>query len=69
MLTDYGCPYPCSFCVMSGLGSKFRSVDNVMQELRHARTLGVREVFFASSAVRAASVGTSTRSAAANVVS
>jgi radical SAM superfamily enzyme YgiQ (UPF0313 family) len=46
VLTDYGCPFPCSFCVMSGLGSKFRSVDNVLDELRHVRSLGVREVFF-----------------------
>jgi radical SAM superfamily enzyme YgiQ (UPF0313 family) len=46
MLTDFGCPYPCSFCVMSGLGSKFRSVDNVMEELHHAKSLGVREIFF-----------------------
>jgi radical SAM superfamily enzyme YgiQ (UPF0313 family) len=45
-LTDFGCPYPCSFCVMSGLGSKFRSADNVMEELRHLKSLGVREVFF-----------------------
>lgn len=46
MLTDFGCPYPCSFCVMSGLGSKFRSVDNVMAELHAAKKLGIREVFF-----------------------
>jgi len=46
VLTDYGCPYPCSFCVMSGLGSKFRSVDNVMEELRQVKALGIREVFF-----------------------
>jgi anaerobic magnesium-protoporphyrin IX monomethyl ester cyclase len=46
VLTDFGCPFPCSFCVMSGLGSKFRSVDNVMEELRALRALGIREVFF-----------------------
>lgn len=46
VLTDYGCPYPCSFCVMSGLGSKFRSVENVLDELRQLKSLGVREVFF-----------------------
>jgi anaerobic magnesium-protoporphyrin IX monomethyl ester cyclase len=46
VLTDYGCPFPCTFCVMSGLGSKFRSVPNVLEELRLLRSLGVREVFF-----------------------
>jgi anaerobic magnesium-protoporphyrin IX monomethyl ester cyclase len=46
VLTDFGCPFPCSFCVMSGLGSKFRSVDNVMEELRLLKSMGVRDIFF-----------------------
>lgn len=46
MLTDFGCPYPCSFCIQSTLGNKFRSVDSVMEELRHVRSLGVKEIFF-----------------------
>lgn len=46
VLTDFGCPYPCSFCIMSTLGSKFRSVDSVMKELRRLRALGVKEIFF-----------------------
>jgi anaerobic magnesium-protoporphyrin IX monomethyl ester cyclase len=46
VLTDYGCPYSCSFCVMSGLGFKLRSVDNVMQELMQLKAMGVREIFF-----------------------
>ncbi len=46
VLTDFGCPYPCSFCIQSTLGFKYRSVENVMQELRQLKALGVREVFF-----------------------
>lgn len=46
VLTDFGCPYPCSFCIMSTLGSKFRSVDSVMEELRRLKELGVKEIFF-----------------------
>jgi radical SAM superfamily enzyme YgiQ (UPF0313 family) len=46
MLTDFGCPYPCSFCIQSTLGVKFRSADSVMEELRHVRSLGVKEIFF-----------------------
>jgi anaerobic magnesium-protoporphyrin IX monomethyl ester cyclase len=46
VLTDFGCPYPCTFCVMSGLGWKTRSVDSVVEELRLLWTRGVRELFF-----------------------
>jgi hypothetical protein len=40
VLTDFGCPYPCTFCIMSTLGSKFRSVDSVMEELRMLKAKG-----------------------------
>jgi anaerobic magnesium-protoporphyrin IX monomethyl ester cyclase len=46
LLTDFGCPYHCSFCVMASLGYRYRPVDNVMEELRHLRKLGRRELFF-----------------------
>lgn len=46
VLTDYGCPYRCSFCVMATLGYRFRPVSNVMEELRHVKGLGIRELFF-----------------------
>jgi len=41
----YGCPYTCSFCITGELGSSVRPVDNVMEELRSLRGLGVRELF------------------------
>jgi radical SAM superfamily enzyme YgiQ (UPF0313 family) len=46
VLTDFGCPYPCSFCIMSALGSKFRSVESVMEELRMLKARGVADIFF-----------------------
>lgn len=46
VLTDFGCPYPCSFCIMSTLGSKFRSVDSVIEELRTLKARGVKDIFF-----------------------
>ncbi len=46
VLTDYGCPFRCTFCVMSSLGYRWRSVDSVMEELRLVKRLGAREVYF-----------------------
>jgi radical SAM superfamily enzyme YgiQ (UPF0313 family) len=46
VLTDYGCPYPCTFCVIPTLGFALRPVTDVLEELAHLRRLGVREIFF-----------------------
>lgn len=46
VLTDYGCPYPCSFCVIGTLGFQTRSVEDVLEELDDLRARGIREVFF-----------------------
>lgn len=45
-IIDYGCPFPCSFCVMNQLGYKARKTENVLAELRQIKRLGVREIFF-----------------------
>jgi anaerobic magnesium-protoporphyrin IX monomethyl ester cyclase len=41
---DYGCPYPCSFCIMGTLPYRTRPVDSVMKELSVIRDLGITEV-------------------------
>ena len=46
VLTDYGCPFKCSFCVMVALGFKYRSIENVMEELKSARDFGFRDIYF-----------------------
>ncbi|MFM7280423.1 MAG: B12-binding domain-containing radical SAM protein [Planctomycetia bacterium] len=46
VLTDYGCPYPCTFCVIGTLGFKTRPVADVLEELDELRSRGVKEVFF-----------------------
>jgi len=46
VLTDYGCPYHCTFCNMSSLGYKYRPVTDIIEELRLLRTLGRKEIFF-----------------------
>jgi anaerobic magnesium-protoporphyrin IX monomethyl ester cyclase len=45
-MTNYGCPFKCSFCPASVLGFKYRPVNNVMEELRYIVSLGIQEVFF-----------------------
>lgn len=47
VLTDYGCPYSCTFCIMSRLGHKCRSVGNVMEELTRVNAIGIKEIYFA----------------------
>ncbi|KAF0127103.1 MAG: Fe-S oxidoreductase [Elusimicrobia bacterium] len=46
VLTDYGCPFHCSFCVMGTLGFKSRTPASVMTELEHIKSLGIKEVLF-----------------------
>lgn len=46
ILTSFGCPYQCSFCVASRIDFKYRPVSNVIEELEKLQTLGIREVFF-----------------------
>ncbi|MFC1829461.1 B12-binding domain-containing radical SAM protein, partial [Thermodesulfobacteriota bacterium] len=49
MQTSRGCPAQCNFCTVPtffGRKARFRSVENVMKEIRHIKTLGYREIFF-----------------------
>jgi radical SAM superfamily enzyme YgiQ (UPF0313 family) len=46
VLTDYGCPFKCDFCIMNSIGYKYRGVENVLEELEYIKSLGVREIFF-----------------------
>lgn len=43
LLTDYGCPYRCSFCVMASLRYHIRPMDEITRELEHLKALGIRE--------------------------
>ena len=45
ILTDYGCPYPCTFCVIGTLGFQTRPVADVLEEVDHLRGRGIRELF------------------------
>lgn len=45
VLTDFGCPFQCRFCIYPTLGFKLRDLDNVFVELRYVNSLGIRELF------------------------
>jgi hypothetical protein len=44
-LTDFGCPFKCSFCVMSGLGYRTRPVEEVAAEWKWIKEQGITELF------------------------
>lgn len=46
MLTNYGCPYKCSYCVAERIDFKYRPLDNIIPELEKLASLGIREIFF-----------------------
>ena len=46
LLSDYGCPFHCSFCVIGTLGFQTRPIPDVLEEIDHLRARGIRELFF-----------------------
>ncbi len=46
ILTDFGCPYRCRFCVMPGLGYKQRPLLEIAAELHTLHATGVRDLLF-----------------------
>jgi len=46
VITSLGCPYHCGFCTAGAYGYRSRNIDNVIRELEHLDTLGVREILF-----------------------
>jgi len=45
VITDFGCPFNCNFCVSADLPYKRRDIGNVMRELHYLRSLGIRELW------------------------
>ncbi len=45
IITDFGCPYNCNFCVSADLPYKWRDIDDVMRELHYLRSLGIRDLW------------------------
>ncbi len=44
-LTDFGCPYTCSFCFNGKWAHKLRDIDNAMQELHYLKEIGIHELW------------------------
>ena len=46
VLTNFGCPFKCTFCIANTLGFRYRPAEEVYKELLYIIKLGIREVFF-----------------------
>ncbi|MGB3975232.1 MAG: radical SAM protein [bacterium] len=46
VMTEFGCPFTCSFCVMGTLGCKRRPLESLFEELQLLKKMGIRDVFF-----------------------
>jgi len=48
LMTDFGCAFNCSFCPIrnDNLGFKVRPVDEIIEELKYLKSMGVKELYF-----------------------
>ena len=46
VLTSYGCPHKCSFCVSGKVQYRYRDPDNILEELKYLQSIGVKEINF-----------------------
>lgn len=46
VVTDFGCPFKCDFCLIGQLPYKLRPVNEVIEELLHLKELGIKYFSF-----------------------
>lgn len=46
VITNYGCPFHCKFCVAQNIKYRERDVEDVIEELISLDKLGIKEIFF-----------------------
>lgn len=46
VLTNYACPYPCTFCIMSTLPYATRTAGSIIEELKYLKRNGYRFIYF-----------------------
>ena len=45
IVTDFGCPFHCDYCIGGELGFRLRNIDNVIDEMKDLKERGVRELW------------------------
>ncbi len=45
ILTDYGCPYKCEYCIGGKLGFRLRNIDNTIDEMKYLKSQGIKELW------------------------
>lgn len=46
VFTAWGCPYSCSYCIMAKFPNFYRPAQEVIEELKYIKNLGIKEVYF-----------------------
>ncbi len=46
LITSKGCPHSCPFCFTYKSQYRVRDIDNILDEIEHCISLGIREIFF-----------------------
>lgn len=46
VITSYGCPYRCKFCIAQNLKFRLRSIEEIVKEISFLKSLNVGEIFF-----------------------
>ena len=46
VISSYGCPHVCSFCVSGKIKYRYRDPNNIIEELDYLKQIGVREIIF-----------------------
>lgn len=49
VISNYGCPWSCTFCATGSLGFKRRELEDTLANLRRVRELGIPELFIGDS--------------------
>ena len=46
MIASWGCPYKCTFCIYSSVKFRTRNVTEIIEEIKHVLSLGIKSVYF-----------------------